>query len=84
LKPVAWRKKKPGPKPGPACQAKLLVAQIHSTHSCSKTRMGSNRFWHIVSVVKERLFRLPVQQSGYQRTFLLYQTLPICQHPFTP
>ena len=84
LKPVAWRKKKPGPKSGPACQAKLLVAQIHSTHSCSKTRMGSNRFWHIVSVVKERLFRLPVQQSGYQRTFLLYQTLPICQHPFTP
>jgi len=56
LKPVAWRKKIARPKPGPACQAKLLVARFHSTHSCSKTRMGSNRFWHIVSVVKERLY----------------------------
>ncbi len=84
LKPVAWRSiKNPVHGTESACQAKLLVAQIHSTHSCSKTRMGSNRFWHIVSVVKERLFCLPVQQSGYQRTFLLYQTPPICQHPIT-
>jgi len=59
LKPVAWRfNKNPALRAGPACQAKLLVAQINSTHSCSKTRMGSNRFWHIVSVVKEQLASL--------------------------
>jgi hypothetical protein len=45
--------------------------------------MGSNRFWHIVSVVKERLFCLPVLQSGYQRTKREYQTHRICQHPLT-
>jgi len=28
LKPVAWRKKNPVTRTGPACQAKLLVAQI--------------------------------------------------------
>lgn len=29
--------------------------------------MGSNRFWHIVSIVKERYVCLPVQQSGLQQ-----------------
>ena len=32
LKPVAWRKKRPGFYPEPACQAKLLVAQINSNY----------------------------------------------------
>jgi hypothetical protein len=60
------------------------AASVRSEPGSNSRLKRSNRFWHIVSVVKERLFRLPVQQSGYQRTFLLYQTLPICQHPFTP
>src|ERR1700759_1470806 len=42
---------------GQPAKQNCLVAQINSnSHSCSKTRMGSNRFWHIVSVVKERLY----------------------------
>jgi hypothetical protein len=70
LKPVAWRlspfrdfvplrgQKNPVCT-GPACQAKLLVAQINSNYPfVLEARMGSNRFWHIVSVVKEQLASL--------------------------
>jgi hypothetical protein len=40
----------------------LLIARIYSDHWRSKTPMVSNRFWHIVSVVKEQ--GPPVQQKG--------------------
>jgi hypothetical protein len=54
LKPVAWAKKN-----APVCTEASLPKQIidrsnYSIHPRSKTRMVSNRFWHIVSVVKER------------------------------
>jgi hypothetical protein len=39
---------------------------IYSDHSGSKSRMVSNGFWHIVSIVKER--EPPVQQKGFLTT----------------
>ena len=61
LKLVAWRKKSLGLHPGQPTK-QIIVARIYSDHSRSKTRMASNRFWHIVSVVKEH--SPPVQQKG--------------------
>jgi len=53
LKLVAWRKKCSDlHRSQPTKQ--IIVARIYSDHSRSKTRMASNRFWHIVSVVKEQ------------------------------
>ena len=61
LKLVAWRKKCSDlHRSQPTKQ--IIVARIYSDHSRSKTRMASNRFWHIVSVVKEQ--SPPVQQKG--------------------
>jgi hypothetical protein len=100
LKPVAWRStKNPVQRTGPACQAKLLVAQINSNYpSVLEARMGSNRFWHIVSVVKERLASLssrvasneptyPIRPSTFVNTRLQLKTrFPhvILNHPTTP
>jgi len=42
--------------------SELLIARYYSDHWRSKSSNGfSNRFWHIVSVVKER--KPPVQQK---------------------
>jgi hypothetical protein len=48
-----------------------LIARIYSDHWRSKTPMVSNRFWHIVSVVKER--GPPVQQKGKSTTREVWQ-----------
>src|SRR4029077_15688336 len=62
LKLVAWAKKNAPICIGASLPKQIIVARIYSDHSRSKTRMASNRFWHIVSVVKER--GPPVQQKG--------------------
>jgi hypothetical protein len=54
LKPVAWAKKNAPIFIGASLPKQIIVARIYSIHPRSKTRMVSNRFWHIVSVVKER------------------------------
>ncbi|PYU53445.1 MAG: hypothetical protein DMG56_29045 [Acidobacteria bacterium] len=59
---VAWRKKNPGICIPGSLPSELLIARIYSDHWRSKTPMVSNRFWHIVSVVKEQ--GPPVQQKG--------------------
>src|SRR5260370_15356769 len=59
---VAWRKKNPGICIPGSLPSELLIARIYSDHWRSKTPMVSNRFWHIVSVVKEP--SPPVLQKG--------------------
>jgi hypothetical protein len=46
--------KKPRFAPRPALLKQIVDRSNYSIHPRSKTRMVSNRFWHIVSVVKER------------------------------
>src|SRR5256886_17657805 len=46
--------KKPRFAPRPALLKQIIDRSNYSIHPRSKTRMVSNRFWHIVSVVKER------------------------------
>src|SRR5215472_7243926 len=46
--------KKPRFAPRPALPKQIIDRSNYSIHPRSKTRMVSNRFWHIVSVVKER------------------------------
>src|SRR4029077_7900258 len=53
LKPVAWRKKMLRFSSEPAYQANYCRS-IYSNHSRSKRANGTNGFWHIVSIVKER------------------------------
>src|SRR5260370_27434822 len=55
-------KKNPGICIPGSLPSELLIARIYSDHWPSKTPMVSNRFWHIVSVVKEQ--GPPVQQKG--------------------
>jgi hypothetical protein len=71
LKLEAWAKKNAlrfTPESQPA-QANYCRS-IYSDHSGSKSRMVSNGFWHIVSIVKEQ--DPPVQQKGVQTTNGVY------------
>jgi len=54
LKPVAWAKKNAPIFIGASLPKQIIDRSNYSIHPRSKTRMVSNRFWHIVSVVKER------------------------------
>src|SRR3989440_12103503 len=53
LKPVAWDKKSPGLHRSQPTQANYCRS-IYSNHLRSKRANGTNGFWHIVSIVKER------------------------------
>jgi hypothetical protein len=44
----------------------LFVAQITQSPSALEAQMVSNRFWHIVSVVKEQLASLSRRVASYE------------------
>jgi hypothetical protein len=78
LKPVAWAKKNAPIFIGASLPKQIIVARIYSIHPRSKTRMVSNRFWHIVSVVKERA-PLSSRKALLQPKEYL-SSPPLCQH----
>jgi len=64
--------KKPRFAPRPVLLKQIIDRSNYSIHPRSKTRMVSNRFWHIVSVVKERY--PPVQQKGTTKAKRVWQS----------
>src|SRR5216684_4149461 len=74
LKPVAWAKKMSRFRTGTSLPKQIIDRSNYSIHPRSKTRMVSNRFWHIVSVVKER--GPPVQQKGNPTAKRVCQEVP--------
>ena len=78
LKPVAWAKKNAPIFIGASLPKQIIVARIYSIHPRSKTRMVSNRFWHIVSVVKERA---PLSsRKAHPQPEKCASSPPLCQH----
>jgi len=74
--------KKPRFAPRPALLKQIVDRSNYSIHPRSKTRMVSNRFWHIVSVVKERT---PLSSRKALPKPIEYRKVPAsCQPRFTP
>ena len=82
LKPVAWAKKNAPIFIGASLPKQIIDRSNYSIHPRSKTRMVSNRFWHIVSVVKERT-PLSSRKALLQPNEYAKLLLP-CQHRFPP
>ena len=100
LKPVAWgsplksgQQKSPGKFPEPADPSKIVSRSNYSKSlSALEAQIESNRFWHIDSVVKERLFAslssrvasnelTKISKAGQNvntplQAFLVFHTLP--------
>src|SRR5579864_1953534 len=74
--------KKPRFAPRPAFLKQIIDRSNYSIHPRSKTRMVSNRFWHIVSVVKERT---PLSsRKALPKPIEYVRGMGCCQQRFAP